>query len=104
MWRYAYINFVSSTSMCNGIIKCISLLRLPFSFFFLISFFPFLDELVRLMHFSSSFLEDISQRKRPFWPGIPESTLIIMFDVGLVHKKNPPKKVKPINEGLSIWV
>ena len=42
MWWYAYINFVSSTSMCNGIIKCISLLRWPFfSSFFLISFFFF---------------------------------------------------------------
>ena len=41
MWGYAYINFVSSTSMCNGIIKCISLLRLPFSSFFLDFFFLF---------------------------------------------------------------
>ena len=32
-----------------------------------------------LMHFSSSFLAK-SQRKRPFWPGIPEGTLIIIFN------------------------
>ena len=44
MWRYAYINFVSSTSMCNGIIKCISLLRLAFSFFSKFFFSFFLDE------------------------------------------------------------
>ena len=36
-------------------------------------------------------MEEIAQRKRPFWPGIPESTLIIMFDVELVHKKSSQK-------------